>query len=160
MTDTPEIVNGQRKPHQGKTLRMLRNLLGRTQAQLARENNMSQTKIFELEMKEELSEKELEVFSKYYGVSVLFLKRFDVDALSKGDVITNYNTLNDQSSLNSAMNNYQPLEKVSELYERIISLTEEIAILRYQLNRSEQADHPMVNGIENQCEEPAQTPNS
>lgn len=121
-------------PHQGKTLRMLRNLLGKTQAQVAKDNEMSQSKIFELEMKEELSDRELDIFSKYYGVSVLFLKKFDVDALAHGDVITNYNTLNDQSSLNTnpiqPTNIYQPLEKVSELYERIVNLTEEIAVLK------------------------------
>lgn len=139
MTDTSEIIKEQRVPHQGKTLRMLRNLSGKTQAQVAKDNEMSQTKIFELEMKEELSGKELDVFSKYYGVSVLFLKRFDVDALAHGDVITNYNTLNDQSSLNTNQptNNYQPLEKVSELYERIVSLTEEIAVLKYKQEQSE-----------------------
>lgn len=135
MTGTQE-TSSEKKPHQGKTLRMLRNLLGKTQAQVAKDNNMSQTKIFELEIKEDLSDKELEVFSKYYGVSVLFLRRFDVDALAHGDVITNYNTLNDQSSLNSAMNNYQPLEKVSELYERIVNLTEEITALKYKLEQS------------------------
>lgn len=140
MTETSEIIKEKRAPHQGKTLRMLRNLLGKTQAQVAKDNNMSQSKIFDLEMKEELSDKELEIFSKYYGVSVLFLKRFDVDALAHGDVITNYNTLNDQSSLNSeisTMNNYQPLEKVSELYERIVSLTEEITVLKYKQEQSE-----------------------
>lgn len=139
MTVTPE-TSIEKKPHQGKTLRMLRNLLGKTQAQVAKDNNMSQSKIFDLEMKEELSDKELEVFSKYYGVSVLFLKRFDVDALAHGDVITNYNTLNDQSSLNaeiSTMNNYQPLEKVSELYERIVNLTEEITTLKNKLEQLE-----------------------
>jgi transcriptional regulator with XRE-family HTH domain len=103
MTEIPETTTG-KKPHQGKTLRMLRNLLGKTQAQVAKDNNMSQSKIFDLEMKEELSDKELDVFSKYYGVSVLFLKRFDVDALAHGDVITNYNTLHDHSSLNSTSN--------------------------------------------------------
>jgi len=142
MEETSEIVKEKRVPHQGKTLRMLRNLLGKTQTQVGNDNNMSQTKIFELEMKEELSDKELEVFSKYYGVSVLFLKKFDVDALAHGDVITNYNTLNDQSNFNlnpeiSTMNNYQPLEKVSELYERIVSLTEEITVLKYEREQSE-----------------------
>lgn len=133
MTEISDITKEKRQPHQGKTLRMLRNLSGKTQTQIAKDNNMSQTKIFDLEMKEVLSDKELDVFSKYYGVSVLFLQRFDVDALAHGDVITNYNTLHDHSSLN----NYHPLEKVSELYERMIAMTEENSVLKYKLEQLE-----------------------
>lgn len=112
MIESPEVIKEKKVPHQGKTLRMLRNVSSKTQLQVAKDLGMSQSKIFELEIKDQLSDKELQIFAQYYGVTVVFLKTFDVDALSQGNVTTNYNTLNDHSSLNSETNNYNhPLKK-------------------------------------------------
>lgn len=87
-----------KKNHQGKLLRILRTNLGKTQEQVAKDNDMVQSQIYELELKDSLPNETLVKFANYYGVSVEFLTSFNLDEFAKNYTYNNNATVNDNGT--------------------------------------------------------------
>ena len=108
--------------HIGRKISKIRELRGMKQDTLAFELGISQQTISKIEQSAEVEEEVLEKIAKVLGVTVEGLKHFTEDS-----VFNNINNFHD----NSIQNNFNPIEKVIELYERLLqSEREKIEILK------------------------------
>lgn len=109
-------------PHIGRKISRIRELRGMKQEALAAELGISQQAISKIEQSVEVEEEALAKIAKALGVSVEGLKHFTEDS-----VFNNINNFHD----NSIQNNFNPIEKVIELYERLLaSEREKIELLK------------------------------
>lgn len=97
--------------HIGKKISRIRELRGMKQEALAAELGISQQAVSKIEQSAEVEEDALERIAKVLGVTVEGLKHFTEDS-----VFNNINNFHD----NSIQNNFNPIEKVIELYERLL----------------------------------------
>lgn len=114
--------------HIGRKISRVRELRGMKQEALALEIGVSQQTISDIERSEVVKEETLEKVATALGVSVEGLKNFSEEAVF--NIIGN--TFSDNSQNN---NNYlctiNPLEKIIELYERLLqSEREKIELLK------------------------------
>src|SRR6202012_4779181 len=108
--------------HIGRKISRIRELRGMKQEALAAELGISQQAVSKIEQSAEVEEEALEKIAKVLGVSVEGLKHFTEDS-----VFNNINNFHD----NSIQNNFNPIEKVIELYERLLaSEREKIELLK------------------------------
>jgi len=106
--------------HHGRNVKRIREILGIKQDALANDLGLSQQAISQLEQKEALDADMLEKVAKALKVSPEVIKNFDEEAAIH--IISNTFDSHDNSTLN-AINFYptfNPLEKVIELYERML----------------------------------------
>ena len=114
--------------HQGRNVKRFREMLGIKQEALAAElgDDWSQKKISLLEQKEEIEPDLLEQVAKVLKVPAEAIKNFDEEKAV--NIISNTFTSQDTSTLN-AINyqpNFNPLDKIIELYERMLKEKEEM----------------------------------
>ncbi|MGZ3929532.1 MAG: helix-turn-helix domain-containing protein [Mucilaginibacter sp.] len=110
--------------HIGRKISKLRELRGIKQETLAAELGISQQAVSKIEQSAEVEEDALEKIAKVLGVTVEGLKHFTEDS-----VFNNINNFHDQS----IQNNFNPIEKVIELYERLLaSEKEKVEFLKNQ----------------------------
>jgi transcriptional regulator with XRE-family HTH domain len=108
--------------HIGRKISKLRELRGMKQETLANELGISQQAISKIEQSAEVEEDALIKIAAALGVTVEGLKHFTEDS-----VFNNINNFHD----NSIQNNFNPIEKVIELYERLLtSEREKIELLK------------------------------
>ena len=112
--------------HQGRSVKRIREILGVKQDQLAIDLGISQQSVSLLEGKEIIDPKMLEDVAKALHVSVEAIKNFDEEATI--NIISN--TFSDFKDNASAINSnchltFNPLEKVIELYERMLKEKDE-----------------------------------
>jgi transcriptional regulator with XRE-family HTH domain len=130
------------KPHEGRNVKRIREMLGVKQETLAIDLGLSQQAISNLEQRETLDVPTLEKVAKTLGVTIEAIKNFNDEA-----AISYFNTFHDNSSVNVNQgtqgavgpNHYQctinPLEKIVELYEALLkSEKEKIEMLRAQVS--------------------------
>lgn len=115
------------KVHEGKNIKRFREMLGMKQDALAFElgDDWNQKKISLLEGKETVEPEILEQVAKALKVPVESIRNFSEEA-AINVIATTFNS-NDTSTLN-AINyncNFNPLDKVIELYERLIASEKE-----------------------------------
>jgi transcriptional regulator with XRE-family HTH domain len=105
--------------HQGRNIKRFREILGIKQDALAVDLGLSQQAISQLEQKEALDADMLEKIAAILKVPVEAIKNFDAE-----QAIHNINnTFHD----NSVQNQFNPIEKIIELYEvKIVSLYERL----------------------------------
>ncbi|WP_295809737.1 helix-turn-helix transcriptional regulator [uncultured Apibacter sp.] len=109
-----------KKVHQGRNIKRLRELLGIKQESLAFDLGVSQATVSDYEQKEELDEKVLEKVSQALKVPIEAIKNMTDEATH------NYiNTFNDNSSGFNYNCSFNPLDKVVELYERLLKTEQE-----------------------------------
>ena len=120
--------------HEGRNVKRIREMLGVKQEALAMDLGISQQAISQLEQKEALDKEMLEKISAVLKVPVEAIKSFDEQA-----AINYFNTFHDNSAngafFSSTNHNctFNPLDKVVELYERMLKEKDElIAELRTQ----------------------------
>lgn len=119
-------MNTNTKPHQGRNVKRIREMLGIKQDALAFDLDMSQQAVSLLEQRETLDEVTLEKIADILGVPQEAIKNFTEDA-----AVTYFNTFNDNSFTNSngafsATNcTFNPIEKIVELYERMLQAEKE-----------------------------------
>lgn len=94
--------------HIGKNLRSIRLLRGMKQETFAKKFGIAQQNVSKMENKKELTEKQIEQAAKILQTTSEAIKNFD-----ENNMIQN-NLFNDQ------VNNFNPVEKVVELYERML----------------------------------------
>jgi transcriptional regulator with XRE-family HTH domain len=104
--------------HIGRKISRIRELRDMKQEALAQALGTSQQTVSAIENSETIDEAKLEEIAKILGVSVEGIKNFSEEAVL--NIIGN--TLNDGSVINgNAYNcNFNPLDKVVELYERLV----------------------------------------
>lgn len=108
------------KIHHGRNIRRLREILGVKQESIALELSISQQAMSKLEQKDEIDDETLEKISNVLGIPANSIKNFNDDAAV--NVIAN--TFND-SSFVGYKPIFNPVEKMAELYERILKAEQE-----------------------------------
>ncbi|CAM3786741.1 helix-turn-helix transcriptional regulator [Flavobacterium gelidilacus] len=128
-------MNTTTKPkHLGRNISRIRELRGIKQDALAMAIGVSQQTISNIENSETVEDDKLELIAKELGVTAEAIKNFSDEA-----VINFFNTFNDTVS-NSNFGNgntchFNPLDKVVELYERLVQAEKEkVAYLEKLIN--------------------------
>ena len=103
--------------HIGRKISRIRELHGMKQEALAQELGISQQAISKLEQSDKIEEEVLDKIAKALGVTAEGLKHFTEDS-----VFNNINNFHD----NSIQNNFNPIEKVIQLYDEKIALLERL----------------------------------
>ena len=98
----------------GRKISRIRELRGIKQETLASELGVSQQSISKLEQSEHIDDDKLEVIAKALGVSAEAIKKFDEEAA----INIFSNTYHDSSA--SLHYTFNPIEKIVELYERML----------------------------------------
>lgn len=119
--------------HIGRKIGRIRELRGMKQEALAMELGISQQAISNIEQSETIEDTKLEEIAKALGVTPEAIENFSEEAVF--NIINN--TFKDNSSNN---NNYlctiNPLEKIIELYERLVQAEKDkVAYLEQQLKK-------------------------
>lgn len=114
-TDMPNKV------HEGKNVKRFREMLGLKQEALALElgDDWTQKKVSLLEAKETIEPEILEQVAKVLKVPADAIKNFSEEAAN-----TFFNTFHDHSGFNYQCS-FNPLDKVIELYERLLASEKE-----------------------------------
>lgn len=117
--------------HIGRKISRIRELRGMKQEALAQELGISQQAVSKIEQSESVEDEALEKIAKVLGVTSEAVKNFNEDTIL--NVISNTFTSNDSSTLN-AINlqpTFNPIDKVVELYERLLqSEREKLELLK------------------------------
>lgn len=112
--------------HIGRKISRIRELRGMKQEALAEELGISQQSVSQLEQSETIDDEKLEKIATALGVTKEAIENF-----SEEKVINFFNNFNDNSFSNSqgtfAANHctFNPLDKVVELYERLVQAEKE-----------------------------------
>jgi transcriptional regulator with XRE-family HTH domain len=110
--------------HIGRNISRIRELRGIKQEILAEAIGVSQQTVSSLEGSEEIENKKLLEIAKALGVTVEAIENF-----SEENMISYFNTFNDSPNNFFANNNntctFNPLDKVVELYERLVQVEKE-----------------------------------
>ena len=116
--------------HHGRNIRRLREILNIKQDAIAAELKISQQAMSKLEQKKEIDDDMLERVSNALNIPVDSVKNFNEE--SAVNIIAN--TFNDSSSSVGYNYTFNPIEKITELYERLLKAEQEkIAWLERQL---------------------------
>lgn len=119
-------------PHIGRKIERIRSLKGIKQETLATEMGVTQATISKIEQSESLTDDKLEQIAKALGVSADAIKNFNEDA-----AVNNINTFHDSSAFNFQCQ-FNPIDKIVELYERLLaSEREKNKILETQQQKRE-----------------------
>ncbi|MEQ8472646.1 MAG: helix-turn-helix transcriptional regulator [Marinoscillum sp.] len=119
------------RPHIGRKISRIRELRGMKQEALAYELGITQQAVSKIEQSETVEEETLEKVGKALGVTSEGIKAFSEEVVF--NIISS--TFNDDASAYSFSENYKctfnPLDKVVELYERLLaSEKEKVELLR------------------------------
>ena len=125
------VAEKKKKVHHGRNIRIVRTSQNVTQEDLAFRLNLSQSKVSALELDEVIEDAVLDRFATALNVPVNFLKNFEPE-----EVINSYNVYENEITMTQAENSqgdinvqkiiekeeniYNPIDKVSELYERLL----------------------------------------
>ena len=114
-------MNTATKPkHIGRNISRIRELRGMKQEALATAIGVSQQSVSNIEGSETVDEERLQAIAEVLGVSAEAIKNYSDETVL--NVINNTFTSHDNSTIN-AINiqpNFNPLDKVVELYERLV----------------------------------------
>jgi Predicted transcriptional regulators len=120
--------------HIGRKIQRIRELRGIKQAVLASELGISQSAVVDLEHSDTVDEDKLQKVADILGVNPEAIKSFSEEAL-----VFHIQNMHDQATA-YAYNfqcTYNPLDKVVELYERLLKSEKEKAILSGNKNNGE-----------------------
>lgn len=110
--------------HIGRNISRIRELRGMKQEALAFAIGVSQQTVSNMENSETIEEDKLQAIAEVLGVSADVIKNFSDEAVFNIIGNTYHNTSSDSSTLIASSMNYQPtfnpLDKVVELYERLV----------------------------------------
>jgi transcriptional regulator with XRE-family HTH domain len=102
--------------HHGRNIRRLREILNIKQDTIAAELKISQQMMSKLEQKNVIDDEMLEKVSKALNIPVDTVKNFNEETAV--NIIAN--TFNDSSSSVGYSYTFNPIEKITELYERLL----------------------------------------
>jgi len=122
--------------HLGDNIRAIRELKGIKQETFAEMMGVTQAAISKLESTEKIDDERLKDIADKLGVSINAIKRFNADAVML--YIENVNSYDSSTGSIAKIDiyNINPIEKVSELYERMLKEKDaEIQELRKRLSK-------------------------
>jgi len=110
--------------HIGRKISRLRELRGLKQEALAIELGISQQAVSKLEQSESIEDEVLERVAKVLGVTAEGIKKFSEEAVFNifGNTVTN----NDNAALFNYYPNFNPIEKIVQLYDEKVVLLERL----------------------------------
>ncbi|HCO68390.1 MAG TPA: transcriptional regulator [Dysgonomonas sp.] len=129
-----EEIQEEKRIHHGRNVKLARSWKNMTQNDLAEKLNVYQTDISSLEKEEIISDEMLDKIAMAMDVSPDFFKNFKPDAVMK--TYNQQNDINSAKDANDTINVWQgevevgelqqnttnyPLDKVTELYERLLA---------------------------------------
>ncbi len=124
-----EIKEKASRRHVGRNLQKIRVYLGMKQEALAADLGVSQQEISKIEKQEEIEGELLTQIATVLGVSAEVIKDFDVER-----AIYNINNIRDntfEQGSTSIAQQFNPLDKIVELYERLLqSEREKVELLK------------------------------
>ncbi|ASZ15086.1 helix-turn-helix transcriptional regulator [Chitinophaga pendula] len=128
-TGSPETYSSR---HHGMNIQKIRVYMNVKQQTLAHELGISQQGISNLEKQPNIDDDMLGKVADVLGVSLEMIKQFD-----EKNVINNINNVRDcnfsDNSINSVAGTFNPVEKIVELYERLLaSEKEKVELLKYK----------------------------
>ena len=109
--------------HQGRNIKRFRDILGVKQEALAAELNMTQQAFSDLEQKEQIDEKTLNKVAAVLQIPVEALKNMTDEAAV--NIVANTFNSHDTSTSISYYPIFNPIDKVVELYERMLKAEQE-----------------------------------
>jgi len=109
-------------PHLGRKIERIRMLRGIKQETLATSLGITQAAVSKMEQSAKVNDEKLNQIAQVLGVTIEAIKNFNEDA-----AVNNFgNTFHD----NAVQNQFNPIEKIVDLYERLLaSEREKIALL-------------------------------
>lgn len=118
-----ETVNANPQPrvHHGRNIKRLREILGVKQEHIANELHMTQQAVSKLEQKEKVEEEVLEKIAKIFNVPIDAIKNLNEEATF--NIIAN--SYHDNASSVNYNCHFNPIDKVVELYERLLDAEKE-----------------------------------
>jgi transcriptional regulator with XRE-family HTH domain len=116
--------------HIGRNISRIRELRQMKQEALAQAIGVSQQTISTIENSERVDEEKLQLIAEALGVTAEGIKQF-----SEESVFNYFNNFNDQSSGFNTNCTFNPLDKVVELYERLLQVEREKVALLEQLKK-------------------------
>lgn len=120
--------------HIGRNISRLRELRGMKQLALADAIGVTQQTVSHIESSETVDEQKLQLIAEALGVTTEAIKNFSEEA-----VVNFFNNFYDNSTsegINQGLYcNFNPLDKVVELYERLLEAEKEKAALLEQLKK-------------------------
>jgi transcriptional regulator with XRE-family HTH domain len=125
-----EITEPVLKKHVGKNLQRIRVYLGMKQEALAADLGISQPAVSNIEQQEEIEDELLKKIADILGVSPDIIRRFDEDRAIYNINNNNYRDAKIAEGATAIVQQVNPVEKIVELYERLLkSEREKIEIL-------------------------------
>ncbi len=126
--ETKDITG--KKVHHGHNVKRLRQSRGIKQQAIAHELELSQQVISKYEQMEELDEEILQKFAKALDISVDVIKMLEEDPVAIYIENNTFESVNDNAKINvasddSSTNTFNELDKVIELYERLLKTEQE-----------------------------------
>lgn len=110
--------------HTGRKVERIREILGIKQETLAKQLGVTQQAISKMEQSEHIDEEKLGEVAKALGINMDAIKNFNEEG-----AVNYINTFNDHSFTNGAFNanhcTFNPIDKIVELYERMLKLEKE-----------------------------------
>lgn len=118
------------KIHHGHNIKRLREMLGMKQEAIAIGLDMTQQAVSKLEQKETIEDEVLEKVAKILDVPVDAIKKLNENA-----TVSYINTFNnsDNAAYNFQYYNFNPIEKIVELYERMLKIEQDKNAMLEQL---------------------------
>ena len=124
-----EVINITNRRHIGRNIQRFREYLGMKQEALAADLGVSQNIISKIEKEPEIEEGLLNQLASALGISAEVIKDFDVEK-----AIYNINNIRDntfEQGSTSIAQQFNPVDKIIELYERLLqSEREKIELLK------------------------------
>jgi len=112
--------------HIGRQISRIRELRGMKQEALAIAMNVSQQRISNIENSEIIEDKKLEEVAKALRVSKETIKNFS-DEIILNILSNSFIIKNDNKNFNYPPSNLNPLDKIAELYERLLKAEKDLA---------------------------------
>ena len=124
-----ETTDKLRKRHTGRNVQRVRMYFGVKQEALATDLGITQQEVSKIEQQEEIEEEMLSQIANVLGVSSEVIRDFDVER-----AIYNINNIRDntfEQGATSIAQQFNPIEKIIELYERLLqSEREKVDLLK------------------------------
>jgi len=124
-----ETTDKLRKRHTGRNVQRVRMYFGVKQEALAADLGITQQEVSKIEQQEEIEEEMLSQIANVLGVSSEVIRDFDVER-----AIYNINNIRDntfEQGATSIAKQFNPIEKIIELYERLLqSEREKVDLLK------------------------------
>ena len=115
--------------HHGRNIKRLRDMLGVKQEAIAVELNITQQAMSKLEQKEQIEDEILKKAAKVLGIPVEAIKNFSDESAINVIANTFNDTFHENSSFIGYKPTFNPIDKVIELYERMLKSEQEKAAI-------------------------------